>query len=70
MNIHNKNQLLKEFTELKEEKKFNLNDLFYRVFKSKEFDDCADQYLIAYLTMRVKLLENRIERLEGYIHGN
>lgn len=68
MNIHSNNQLLKEFTELKEEKRFNLNDLFYRVFKSKEFDDCEEQYLIAYLTMRVKLLENRIERLEKYIH--
>jgi hypothetical protein len=25
--------------------------------------------LIAYLVMRVKLLENRVEKLESYIHG-
>lgn len=68
MNIFNNNQLLNEFTCLKEEKRFSLNDLFFRVFKSKEFDDCEHEYLIAYLTMRVKLLENKIERLERYIH--
>lgn len=68
MNIFNNSQLLQEFTDLKEEKRFNLNDLFHRVFKSKEFDNCENEYLIAYLTMRVKLLENRIERLEKYIH--
>ena len=68
MNIFNNNQLLQEFTSLKEEKRFNLDDLFFRVFKSKEFDDCENEYLIAYLAMKVKLLENRVERLERYIH--
>lgn len=69
MNIHNTPQLIYEFSKIKQEKKFNLNDLFWRVFKSKEFDDCEHEMLISYLVMRVKLLENRIEKLEGYIHG-
>ncbi len=68
MNIFNNNQLLQEFTSLKEEKRFKLDDLFFRVFRSKEFDDCEHEYLIAYLAMKVKLLENRVEKLERYIH--
>lgn len=68
MNVNNYNQLLTEFTELKECKKLDLNDVFFRVFKSKEFDDCEHDFLIAYLVMRIKLLENRVERLERYIH--
>lgn len=69
MKINNSHQLIYEFSKVRNEKKFDLNDLFFRVFHSQEFDECEHEMLIAYLVMRLKLLENRIEKLEGYIHG-
>jgi hypothetical protein len=69
MNIHSGTQLLAEFSNLKEEKRPDINNIFWRIFKSAEFDGCENEMLIAYLAMRIKLLENRIEKLEGYIHG-
>jgi hypothetical protein len=69
MNLHNIPQFLSEFSKLKTDEHLHLNDIFYRVFKSKEFDECEHNALIAYLAMRVKLLENRVEKLESYIHG-
>lgn len=69
MNIHNSNQLNKQFIELKEEKRPDINNIFWRIFKSTEFDGCENEMLIAYMAMRIKLLENRVDKLESYIHG-